>query len=188
MARKVQPPPEGVLWAREAADLVAARPDLARLVLRAAELSTPDPDYVRTPGAAAVVARRLLQGRETEALMGIALNSRARVIDAEILSVGSAGCTIVDPPTVFRWALTRKHPTTKLIIAHNHPSGDPSPSTQDEEVTRRMAACSRTLGLPLLDHVIVIDWFSGEEAHGVSFYSFAEAGELAHIYPGPLCT
>ncbi|NCY03783.1 MAG: hypothetical protein EBX36_12975, partial [Planctomycetia bacterium] len=56
-----------------------------------------------------------------------------------------------------RWALTRARPAAGIILAHNHPSGDPTPSSQDYEVTRRVVDAGRVLGLPLLDHLVVTD-------------------------------
>lgn len=100
---------------------------------------------------------RLLGGREYEAFAVMALNRRNRMFDIEVLTTGSDGFTIVDPKMVFRWALTRRSPVTSIIIAHNHPSGDASPSVQDREVTERVRSAGRMLGIPVLDHIIITD-------------------------------
>lgn len=71
----------------------------------------------------------------------------------------------VDPKTVFSACL--EHKATSVILAHNHPSGEPEPSRQDIELTERLASAGRLMGIKLLDHIIV-------GTHG--YFSFAEAG------------
>jgi DNA repair protein RadC len=82
------------------------------------------------------------------------------------LTKGSERYTVVDPMQVFRAAL--KAGAGAIILAHNHPSGDPSPSQQDRDVTVRIARVGRELGIPLLDHLVFADG---------AVYSFAEHGE-----------
>lgn len=159
-----RPPSE----ASRARALLAARPELARLILLVAEPPADEP--LTTPAAAAAVVRSHLIGRETEAFLAIALDRRSRVVAAETLTTGSSRFTVVDPPQILRWALTRQRAVESLIIAHNHPSGDPTPSVQDRDVTRQVASGCRAIGLRLADHLIVADpdrWFS-----------FAATGEL----------
>lgn len=90
-----------------------------------------------------------------ERLVVVALDRRGRVIDVEVLTKGSDWCTIVDPKQIFRWALTRSRPAASIILAHNHPSGDPTPSKQDVEVTVSVRAISRIVGIVLNDHIII---------------------------------
>lgn len=97
----------------------------------------------------------LLWGRETEALAVLALDRRRKVIDCEILSEGSDRATVVDPRQVFRWALTRRKMPGEVVLAHNHPSGDPMPSAQDRDVTIHVSRAGSTLGITLLDHLIL---------------------------------
>lgn len=135
--------------------MLAADPDLAERIVRA--FGARPTAAVTVPEHAAAIVRPYLAGREEEALVCVALDRRRRVVDVAVLTVGSAGYTIVDPAQVYRWALTRKRPVNAIILAHNHPSGDPTPSTQDVDVTARVASAGRTLGVPLLDHLVVTD-------------------------------
>jgi len=163
----------------EARKLLASRPDLAeRLILLAAEGSTTD--VVCSAANAASIFRPHLSGLEAEQLWCAALDRRRRVIDCGMLTAGSDAFTVVDPRQVYRWALTRKRPCAAIILAHNHPSGDPTPSHQDRDITRRIAAGGRTLGMPLLDHIII--------GAGVSYRSLAEQGDLPHYNEEPTWT
>jgi DNA repair protein RadC len=123
---------------------------LARLL--AAEQPTTS---VSTAEEGAALLMPHLLGHEAERLVVAALDRRYRVIDTETLTIGSDGFTIVCPKSILRWALTRKRLPSALIIGHNHPSGDATPSPQDIEVTRRIEAACRVVGIPLVDHIVV---------------------------------
>ena len=88
-----------------------------------------------------------------EHFVGFYLNSRNQVLRREIISIGSLNASIVHPREVFIPALAVS--AASLILAHNHPSGDPSPSEEDLAITRRIAESGRLLGIELLDHVVV---------------------------------
>lgn len=107
-----------------------------------------------------------------EKLVALYLNKRHKVIGSRLLTIGSAGFTIVDPAQVYAPALELG--ASAVIMAHQHPSGDPQPSTQDRDVTRRVVQAGQALGIPLLDHLVVTS--SGK------YTSLAETGG---IYPGP---
>ena len=145
-------------------------PDLADRVLRLL-VGEPCTDAVITPEQAVAVILPHLVGRENEALVVLALDSRRRVVDVAVLTVGCDGCTIVDPQQVYRWALTRARPSASIILGHNHPSGDTTPSAADRRATHKVAAAGRVLGIPLADHLVVTD--TGEWA------SMAEMGLLS---------
>lgn len=142
---------------------------LADRVLRLL-VGEPCRDAVVTPEQAVAVVLPHLVGRENEALVVVALDCRRRVVDVTVLTVGCDGCTIVDPQQIFRWALTRHRPSASIVLAHNHPSGDPTPSSADRRSSRRVAAAGRVLGIPLVDDLVVTD--SG------SWVSLAELGLL----------
>ena len=76
------------------------------------------------------------------------------------LTRGILDASLIHPREVFRMAV--QEAAAALILVHNHPSGDPTPSPEDRAVTRQMVAAGRTLGIPVLDHVIVADraWVS----------------------------
>lgn len=94
-----------------------------------------------------------LQALAVEELHALYLDRRSRPITHRRLTRGSDAFTVVDPRQVFRAALALD--ACALVLAHNHPSGDPTPSVQDREVTRRLAQAGRTLGVDLLDHLVV---------------------------------
>lgn len=98
----------------------------------------------------------MLAGYPDERLAVLALDRRAVVSDKTVLTVGSASFTIVDPKQILRWALTSgRTAPSGIILAHNHPSGNPTPSQQDIKVTRAVEAACKAVGLPLLDHLVV---------------------------------
>jgi DNA repair protein RadC len=83
------------------------------------------------------------------------LDTRNQVTRVNTVSVGTLTESIVHPREVFREAI--RHSSAALIAVHNHPSGDPTPSPEDIQVTRRLDEAGRMLGIDLLDHVIVGD-------------------------------
>jgi len=135
------------------------------------------PEAERAVTSVAEAVRRLqppLTGLVDEELHGLYLDRRRRPVAQRMLTRGSDAFTVVDPRQIFRVAV--QVGASGVILAHNHPSGDPTPSAQDHDVTERVAAAGRVLGIPLLDHLVVGD-------HGV--VSLAERGQLPAWRPGP---
>jgi DNA repair protein RadC len=91
------------------------------------------------------------EGREH--FLSFPLNTRNVPLGAYIVSVGTVNCSIVHPREVFRVAVIEN--AASVIIAHNHPSGDPTPSEEDLAITRRLQEAGRLLGIEVLDHVII---------------------------------
>jgi DNA repair protein RadC len=81
------------------------------------------------------------------------LNSRHQILRREVISIGSLNASIVHPREVFRPAIVLC--AASLVLAHNHPSGDTTPSEEDLAITRRLREAGRLLGIELVDHVIV---------------------------------
>lgn len=135
--------------------LLAADPEAAERLLRVMEAPA-ETGRVTTPECVAEVVRPLVLG-DTERLAVVALNRRHAVVDAAVVSIGNDCQTIVCPRAVLRWVLTRQKPCYAFALAHNHPSGDPTPSHQDREVTRRLRKAAETVGLTMLDHVVVTE-------------------------------
>jgi DNA repair protein RadC len=108
---------------------------------------------IRTPDAAYAILAPALAGRADEQLHGLFLDRRRRVLAHRVLTVGSHAFTIVDPRQIYRVAL--KVGASAVVLAHNHPSGDPTPSTMDRDITERVAAAGRVLCVPLLDHLVI---------------------------------
>jgi DNA repair protein RadC len=90
-----------------------------------------------------------------EHFVGFYLNARNQLLARTLVSVGSLSASIVHPREVFEPAIVRG--AAGVIVAHNHPSGDPEPSPEDIAVTRRLADAGTLLGIELLDHVIVAE-------------------------------
>ena len=94
-----------------------------------------------------------LSDEKKEYFMVINLNSKLQVESKSIVSIGNLDSAPVHPREVFAPAIRRG--AAAVVVAHNHPSGDPTPSAQDIEVTRRLLEASNIIGIKLLDHVIV---------------------------------
>lgn len=90
-----------------------------------------------------------------ESFVLFCLDTKNQVIKQEVVSVGSLNANIVHPREVFRAALMAA--AAHIIVAHNHPSGDPTPSREDIEITKKLAETGNIVGINLLDHVIIGD-------------------------------
>lgn len=112
---------------------------------------------VRSPEDGAQAGRMFFEFEELpqEHFCILTLNTKNKVVGAHTIFVGSLNCSIVQPREVFQAALLNN--AASIIAFHNHPSGDPSPSREDIEVTKRLEECGRIMGIELLDHVIIGD-------------------------------
>ncbi|NGX39417.1 MAG: hypothetical protein KR126chlam1_00744 [Chlamydiae bacterium] len=90
---------------------------------------------------------------QQEALLVILRDVKSCLIHAEVISLGTLSEVLVHPREVFRPAL--RHGAYSLIICHNHPSGDPTPSDADIRLTKQLLESSRIMGIPLVDHIII---------------------------------
>lgn len=97
----------------------------------------------------------------------IALDSQLGVIAFKDLTVGTANASLIHPRETFRMAIG--YPSSGIIMVHNHPSGNPTPSKEDEEITYKMKSAGEILGIKLIDHVIV-----GTQG----FYSFSKMAKI----------
>lgn len=99
-------------------------------------------------------------GESKEHFIALLLDSKNRVLKEEVISVGTLNSSLVHPREVFKSAI--KESANSLIIAHNHPSGDPAPSEEDKLITKVLFDSGKMLGIKVLDHVIIGDgkWFS----------------------------
>jgi len=105
--------------------------------------------------------------RSVEQFGIVLLDTKHRVIRTLVLSVGTVDASIVHPREVFGAASAAG--AAALVLFHNHPSGDPRPSPDDVELTRRLAAAGVLMGIDVIDHVILAD---------VRYYSFKEEGRF----------
>jgi DNA repair protein RadC len=109
-----------------------------------------------------------------EAFYCIYLDRKNHPLGRHLITLGTATGTLVSPREVFRGAILAN--AVDLCVAHNHPSGDPAPSSADVQVTRALREASKILQIELLDHVIVGDAKADPLGRGI--YSFREAGIL----------
>ena len=102
----------------------------------------------------------------------LCLDRKNKLIRHEAVTSGTVSGSLVHPREVFRPAI--RHGASAIILAHNHPSGDPTPSTSDLQVTRKVLEASKSLDIDFHDHVII-----GEPnacPHGNGYYSFSDNG------------
>jgi DNA repair protein RadC len=108
----------------------------------------------------------------TEAMRAILLDTRYHLIRTEEISTGSVNESIAHPREIFRPAVIAS--AYAVIVVHNHPSGDPSPSQADHSLTRRLAEAAELMQIKLLDHIII----GAQSTIGPGYFSFKEAGVL----------
>jgi len=110
---------------------------------------------IRSPRDAAAYLMEDLRYLKKEHFVCLFLNTKNQVIGEETLSIGSLNASIVHPREVFLAAIRRS--SAAIICAHNHPSGDPTPSAEDIEITRRLKEAGQIIGIEVLDHLIIGD-------------------------------
>ena len=90
---------------------------------------------------------------DREVFIVLHLDTRNRVVAHEMTSIGSQNASLVHPREVFKAAILKG--ATSIILAHNHPSGDPAPSKEDIDLTHRLVEAGGLMGIQVLDHVVV---------------------------------
>ncbi len=113
-------------------------------------------------------------GLEVEKFWVLCLNRKNRLMKKNEVTSGTASSSLVHPREVFREAI--RSGALSIIAVHNHPSGDPSPSSADIQVTRQLREAGKTVSIELLDHIIIGSTATDPRQQG--FYSFKEAGFL----------
>lgn len=122
---------------------------------------------IETPQEAYLELQADLKEEKMEVLYVLLRDVRRQLIHKEEIGRGTLNHLIVHPREVFSVAI--RHRAHSLIVAHNHPSGDPTPSSSDFEITQRLFAASKVIGIPLIDHLII-----GSDR----FFSFQQKGFL----------
>ena len=155
--------PAGGIGPAKAARLAAA----FEIGARAAREERPPLQRIREPDDVVRLFNGRLRDLQVEEFHLLALDSQSQVVREVLVTRGLLNSSLVHPREVFRAAIAEA--AAGIIVVHNHPSGDPTPSAEDRAVTQQLAAAGRLLDLPLYDHVIIA---------GDRFLSFATAGLL----------
>ena len=119
---------------------------------------------VKSPADMADIFRSYLDGADREHFVVAMLDRKGNVLGLNTVSVGSLSSSVVHPRETFKPAIIMG--ASSIMVAHNHPSGDTTPSKEDIDVTRRLAEAGIILSIKVLDHVII----------GDNYYSFKEHG------------
>lgn len=153
------------LWRVSAEDLFAVPgvgPAAASRVLACLEMSrragawrTERKTMVSTPEDVVALCGPQLRGADREHFWALALNTKNHVLRVVEVSIGSLNASIVHPRELFKEAVRLS--AASVVVVHNHPSGDPTPSGADIQLTRRLVKAGDVLGIELLDHVVIGD-------------------------------
>ncbi len=121
------------------------------------------PRHISSPSDALELAKMHLEDRDREEFIIITLDTKNQPTSINMCSRGSINASIVHPREVFKTAVLSNSAT--ILLAHNHPSGNPQPSKEDREITKRLVEAGNILGIKVLDHLII-----GHD----SYFSFKE--------------
>nr|WP_253200627.1 JAB domain-containing protein [Clostridium sp. CF012] len=108
---------------------------------------------ISSPADAVELGRRFLDELDREQLLLCCLDTKNQPIALNVVSVGSLNSSIVHPREVFKVAILSN--AASIILYHNHPSGDPTPSSEDTSITNRLKECGKLIGIELIDHIII---------------------------------
>lgn len=134
---------------------------------RLASVSESDRPTIRGPQDAAALVMEEMRHLDREHFCALLLNTKHQVLAKETISVGTLNSSVVHPRELFKTAVKRS--AQAVILVHNHPSGDPAPSREDREITRRLQDAGSILGIEVLDHIVIGD---------NKFVSFRDKGML----------
>lgn len=123
---------------------------------------------VSQPAIAAEVLWQFLEGADREHFVVVLLDTQNQIIGIHTVTVGTLDASLVHPREIFKAAILAN--SAAILLAHNHPSGDPTPSAEDRSVTRLLVDAGVALGIEVLDHLVLGD--------APRYYSFQEAGQM----------
>ena len=122
---------------------------------------------IGSPFDAFVLVKELIEGCDRQKLLAICLDTKNQPVNISVVSIGTVNSSIVHPREVFKTAILSN--SSRIMLAHNHPSQILKPSREDRIITDRLKDAGEILGIELLDHLIVSD---------NKYYSFKENGEI----------
>jgi DNA repair protein RadC len=118
------------------------------------ELEPETKDFdIKDPEAVVKAIRASIKNKAQEHFKLILLNPRNKIIGISTISIGTLNASLVHPREVFNDAIT--HSAASVVLAHNHPSGDPEPSEDDITITKRLIEAGKILGIEVIDHIII---------------------------------
>jgi len=120
---------------------------------------------IKNPESVVKAIRASIKDKAKEHFKLILLNPRNKIIGISTISIGTLNASLVHPREVFKDAIT--HSAASVVLAHNHPSGDPEPSEDDLKITKKLVDSGEILGIKVLDHIVI-----GKN----NFYSYKERG------------
>ena len=135
----------------KAASIIAAR----EIAIRMATENSEKVVKIGSPEDVFKVTRKFFFKKSKEHLYVLSLDARKGLISIDLVSIGTLNEALIHPREVFKIAFTKN--AAQIILVHNHPSNDPSPSDADIEITKKIKDVGKLLGTELLDHVVVSD-------------------------------
>ena len=124
-------------------------------LVRERTFTFPTRDQVRSPADAAVVLAEYFADRDREEFVVAFLDTANTLTGLHVATVGGLAASIVEPRQVFKAAVLAN--AAAVLLAHNHPSGNPEPSREDVAVTRQLVEAGKVMGIPVHDHLIITD-------------------------------
>ncbi len=131
---------------------VKAALELGRRVAMATAWDRPS---IKSPENAAALVMEEMRHLDREHFWALLLNTKNQLLARETISIGTLNSSAIHPRELFKAAIKRS--AAGVILVHNHPSGDPTPSRQDIEVTRRLVEAGNIIGINVLDHLVIGD-------------------------------
>ena len=140
---------------------------LGELAVRMARQSLKEKPKFDSPDTLAAYYMESMRHYTTECVLLVMLDNKGHMLGEHIISKGTVNASLISPREIFIKAL--KYDASSIILIHNHPSGDPSPSGPDRQITRQVYECGKLMNIPLIDHIIIGDH---------TYSSFKELGLL----------
>ncbi len=128
---------------------------LSEITKRMAKATRKDGVHLLSPDAVANYYMEDMRHLTNEQIMLVLLDTKSKILGNKIISSGTVNASLLAPRELFIYAL--KHGAVNIILLHNHPSGDPSPSSEDLAATKRVKEAGVLIGIRLMDHLIIGD-------------------------------
>ena len=121
---------------------------------RRQELEPEQKDYdIKNPQSVVKAIRSSIKDKAKEHFKLILLDNRNKIISISTISIGTLNASLVHPREIFKEAII--HNSASVVLAHNHPSGDPEPSEEDIKITERLVESGKILGIEVIDHIVI---------------------------------